>query len=114
MTNNIVRITGGGPNYNFGLGAKKQEENQDVNVNEQVAKKQPETQVDPNRVMELMANNNLYVGATNKTNHIELDQPTKSRIADSMKAFEAFMLAAEEEVGFDNALLLADLRSEMV
>ena len=111
-TNNIGRIIGGGHNYIGGFGAKKQEEAQDANVKDQVVNKQPETQVDANKVLDYMANNTLLVGVTNKTNPVELDPKTEARIEEYMKGFEAFVLAAEEEVGFDNALLLADLRSE--
>ena len=108
MTDGINRIFGGN-NYGVGgFGARKQEEPKEAEVKEAV-KDYKETQVDPSRVMDLLAaNSNVLVGSTNKTNHIELDQATQDRIADSMKNFELFMSVASEEVGEDLALLLAD------
>ena len=108
MTDGINRIFGGN-NYGVGgFGARKQEEPKESEVKEAV-KDYKETQVDPSRVMDLLAaNSNVLVCSTNKTNHIELDQATQDRIADSMKNFELFMSVASEEVGEDLALLLAD------
>ena len=104
----------GSSNYGVGgFGGKKEAEANEAEVNEAV-KDYKETQVDPSKVMDFMAaNNNLYVGATNKTNHIELDAATKDRVADSMAEFEAFMNGAVAELGDENlALMLADVYSE--
>lgn len=109
MTNNIGRIFGGS-NYGVGGYVPQQKNNNEENVKEQPQQNAQlnETQVDPNKVMEFLANNNYFVEPA-KTETAEIDVETEERITDSMAKFEAIYAVVEQEFGRENAPMVMDL-----
>ena len=109
MTNNIGRIIGGGNNYIGGFGAKKQEEAKDAKQQEQVLNNYNETQVDPAKIMDYLAGNNVFLNpAKQAVEPGKLDAATQNRVADSMADFELVFGIIEKEVGPELAPLVMD------
>jgi len=118
MTDGIGRLSGYG-NYGTG-GYIPQRRNEDVSKEAQ-AQEQPaaqnyqETQVDPSRVMEFLANNNFFVAApaagevdaANAANG--LDAATQDRVAGYMEQFEMIYGIVQEEFGEELAPEVMDV-----
>jgi hypothetical protein len=107
MADGINRIGGGSYGY-VGFGPqKKQEEATQNAMAQQSAVNYEETQVDPSKVMDFMANN-IFVNAP-KTMQAELDAETKDRIGDYMAQFENYYALIVDEFGEENAPMVMDL-----
>jgi len=110
MTDGIGRIFGGN-NYGVGgFGPQKKDDAPKNDVQQPVVNYQ-ETQVDPSKVMEFMANNNFFIAPTNSTTAttpVELDQATQDRIGGYMEKFELIFGIVQEEFGEENAPMVMD------
>ena len=99
MTDGIGRI--GGSNYGYvGFGPQKKEEetSQTGSANAQVNNYE-ETQVDPNKIMDFLANNNLFVAPAETTKAGSVDAATQERISSYMENFEMIYGVIVEEFG---------------
>ena len=101
MTDGIGRIFGGN---SYGLGGyvpqrKEEEAPQDTVVTNNAA----DTQVDPAKVMEFMANNNFFVAAVKKDEFPEVDAATRARVENYMENFEMIYSVIVNEFGEDLA-----------
>lgn len=110
MTDGIGRIFGGN---NYGVGGyvpqRKEQSSQDVPAQPTVVNHE-ETQVDPNKVMEFMSNNNFFVAPTETTGvPAELDTETQDRISGYMERFEMIYGIVQEEFGEELAPAVMDL-----
>lgn len=110
MTSNIGPVSGGS---NYGVNPydyKRKEEEAPQNAPAQApVDNHEETQVDPNKVMEFMANNNLFVKPTGTTTPPELDPECRERVANSMERFEVIYGLISEEFGEELAPAVMDL-----
>ena len=109
MTDGIGRIIGGGNSYGVGgyLQQRKEEAPQN-DIPQPVVEPERQT-VDPNRVMELLNNNNIFVPKSKNVSPVELDAETTARIANSMANFEMVYKIAADVVGKDLAPLVLDM-----
>lgn len=101
MTDGIGRLSGYG---NYGVGGYMPQKRDEVNkeqTNEQALaqKNYEETQVDPAKVMEFLANNNIFVAPPTVNETAEVDAATQERIAGYMEQFENIYGIVLEEFG---------------
>ena len=110
MTDGIGRISGGN---SYGVGGyipnRKEED-----VAPQAAVPQPavdneESKVDPSKVMDFLANNNIFVGPVSKKAPAELDPAVRERIEGYMENFEMFYGLVVQEFGEELAPQVMDL-----
>ena len=99
MADGIGRIGGG--NYGYtGFGFLRQgEETSHSQETEPVGNSFEDTQVDPTKVMEFLANNNFFVNLSEVPKAGELDAETRGRIAGYMENFEIIYGIIVEEFG---------------
>lgn len=110
MTDGIGRIFGGNSYGVGGYPLHRREEEAPQNAPAQApAADYEETQVDPNKVMEFMANNNLFVKPSGTTTPPELDPECRERVANSMERFEVIYGLISEEFGEELAPAVMDL-----
>ena len=115
MTDGIGRLSGYG-NYGVG-GYVPQRRNNDVQKEAQpqeqaTTNNQAETQIDPSKVMEFLANNNFFVApqSTQVATDVEaaegVDAATQERVAGYMEQFEMIYGIVQEEFGEEQHLPL--------
>ena len=114
MTDGIGRIFGGS-SYGIG-GYVPQNNNNTVEDEQQQAQAQPnyeETQVDPNKVMDFLANNNYFIPVGVESSSVAeigaVDAETEERIAGYMERFEEIYAVVEQEFGAELAPAVMDL-----
>ena len=118
MTDGIGRLSG----YGYGIGGfmprnNKEEVAKDNQQQASVADNKPaETQVDPSKVMEFLANNNFFVApqaASKEVTDVEgaaaLDSATQDRVAGYMEQFEMIYGIVQEEFGEEMAPAVMDV-----
>ena len=113
MADGIGNVSG----YGYAIGGfMPRTKKDDVEKNEQqdvVADNRPaENQVDPNKVMEFLSNNNYFVAAPKTaavTGVAELDQATQDRVAGYMEHFEMIYGIVQEEFGEELAPAVMDI-----
>ncbi len=113
MTDGIGRIFGGN---NYGVGGyvpqRKGEEMPETENQQQLVNNFEETQVDPNKVMDFLAQNNMFVNLTNapaRVPGVETDPTVADRVAGYMENFEAMYAVVENEFGAELAPAVMDL-----
>ena len=108
MTDGIGRIFGGN---NFGVGGYGPQRKEESNKEAPQAPVQNynDTQVDPSKVMDFMAANNLFVAPAETTRVGEVDAATQERVAGYMENFEMIYGLITEEFGEENAPMVMDL-----
>ncbi len=107
MTDGIGRIFGGN---NYGVGGYSSQRNQET-ANEAVyvpVNNAEETQVDPSKVMEFLANNNYFIAPAGGATVGEVDSATQERIAGYMENFEMIYGVVVEEFGEELAPVVMD------
>ncbi len=118
MTDGIGRLSGYG-NYGVG-GYVPQRRNNDVQKEAQpqeqaATNNQAETQIDPSKVMEFLANNNFFVApqSTQVATDVEaaegVDAATQERVAGYMEQFEMIYGIVQEEFGEELAPAVMDM-----
>ena len=113
MADGIGRIFGGN-NYGVGgYGPQRKEESVDAQAQNQAQPQNnfEETHVDPNKVMEFLANNNYFVDMVkvpNPVTGVEPDPTLADRIDGYMQNFEAIYAIVEQEFGPELAPLVMD------
>ena len=106
MTDGIGRIgTGNGYGIN-GFVPQRHEAKEEVP--EQPIVQQETEQVDPERVMDLLANKNIFV-APKTSAPAELSPAVKGRVEDAMARFEEIYAIVEQEFGPELASTVMDL-----
>ena len=112
MTDGIGRIYGGN---NYGVGGyvpnRKNEENPEAKADGQPVKNFEETQVDPNKILEFMANNNYFVDIAKtpaQVDGVETDPTVADRVAGYMENFEIIYGIIEQEFGPELAPTVMD------
>ena len=109
MTDGIGRIFGGN---NYGVGGyvpQRKEEEAPQNAVAQPQNNHEETQVDPSKVMEFLANNNLFVAPTKEAAPAgQVDVATQDRIAGYMENFEMIYSVIAKEFGHELAPVVMD------
>jgi hypothetical protein len=108
MTDGIGRIFGGS---NYGVGGYMQQKKEDIPQEATAQEVQPnyeETQVEPSKIMDFMANNNYFVNTSNVTEPAELDNETQTRVAGYMENFEMIYGIVSNEFGEENAPTVMD------
>ena len=113
MTDGIGRLSGYG---NYGVGGYMPQRREDVskeaNPQEQalVNNNYEETQIDPSKVMDFLANNNFFVAAPHATAEVgEVDAATQDRVAGYMEQFEMIYGVVQEEFGEELAPAVMDV-----
>ena len=118
MTDGIGRLSGYG---NYGVGPYvPQRRNGDVQKEGQqqeqaLANNHAETQVDPSKVMDFLANNNFFVAqaaqkeVTDVNGAAEVDAATQDRVAGYMEQFEMIYGIVQEEFGEELAPAVMDI-----
>ena len=109
MTDGIGRIFGGN---SYGVGGyvpQRKEEEAPQNKPAQPQVNYEETQVEPSKVMDFLANNNYFVAPVETVAPGEVDDATKERVAGYMENFEMIYGVVVEEFGEENAPLVMDL-----
>ena len=110
MTDGIGRLSGYG---NYGVGGYMPQQRKEANAEGAEAQVQPqvndykETQVDPAKVMEFMANNNYFVQGAAPAAGVDAD--TEDRVAGYMEQFEIIYGVIVEEFGEELAPAVMDL-----
>ena len=118
MTDGIGRLSG----YGYGIGGfmprnNKEDVAKDNQQQAPVADNKPaETQVDPSKVMEFLANNNFFVApqaalkeVTDVEGAMALDSATQDRVAGYMEQFEMIYGIVQEEFGEELAPAVMDV-----
>ncbi len=111
MTDGIGRLTGYG---NYGVGGYVPQRRDDV-TKEGKAQEQPvvnhheETQVDPSKVMDFLANNNFFVATPAAAEVGNVDTATQDRVAGYMEQFEMIYGVVQEEFGEELAPAVMDI-----
>ena len=110
MTDGIGRIGGGNYGYTgYGLSRQGEEMPKDPTA-EKNLNNYEETQVDPSKVMEFLANNNYFVAPTKEATPAgEVDAATQDRIAGYMENFEFIYGIIVEEFGEELAPEVMDI-----
>ena len=114
MANNINGINGYG-NYGLGGYGPQKRGNDDANAakneGQAVVNNYEETQVDPSKVMDFLANNNYFVDMVKVPNPVagvEPDPTLADRIDGFMQNFEAIYAVVEQEFGPELAPMVMD------
>ena len=114
MADGIGHVSG----YGYGIGgymprAKKDEVEKNEQQQAAVADNKPaENQVDPNKVMEFLAQNNYFVAPTNVKAPVSangVDSATQDRVAGYMEQFEMIYGIVQEEFGEELAPAVMDI-----
>ena len=111
MADAISNIGGYGT-YGVGYPQKRQEQDvqPDVKEGQQPDVKHENAEVDPNKVMEFLANNNYFIAPkVDAPNVVELDADTQERIENYMESFEVIYGIVLEEFGEELAPAVMDL-----
>ena len=114
MTDGIGRIFGGS-SYGVGGYVPQNNNNKVEDEEQQQAQAQPnyeETQVDPSKVMDFLANNNYFLAITNapgQVEGVETDPTVADRVAGYMENFEVIYSIIEQEFGAELAPSVMDL-----
>ena len=112
MTDGIGRIFGGN-SYGVGGYVPNRKSEEQTSSEEQIfAQPQERTEVDPNKVMEFLANNNFFVDLTNApapAEGVETDPTVADRVAGYMENFEVIYGVIEQEFGPELAPAIMDL-----
>ena len=115
MTDGIGRIFGGS-SYGVGGYVPQNNNNKVEDEEQQQAQAQPnyeETPVDPNKVMDFLANNNYFIPVGVESGSIagvgEVDAETEERIAGYMERFEEIYAVVEQEFGAELAPAVMDI-----
>lgn len=112
MTDGIGRLSGYG---NYGVGGympqRREEVPQESSSQERQASNNNniDTQVDPSKVMEFLANNNFFVASPSIGEVGEVDAATQDRVASYMEQFEMIYGVVQEEFGEELAPLVMDV-----
>ena len=109
MTDGIGRIFGGN---SYGVGGYVPHKKNDAAQNQEAQApvvNHEETQVDPSKVMEFMANNNFFVAPAETTKVGEVDAATQERISGYMENFETIYGVIVEEFGEELAPFVMDV-----
>ena len=114
MADGISRIRGGS---SYGVGGYVPQRNEEkVDSHEQQAQAQSkfeETQVDPNKVMDFLSNNNYFMPVNVETKPAsevgKVDAETEERIAGYMERFEEIYAVVEQEFGAEFAPAVMDI-----
>jgi len=111
MTDGIGRLSGYG-NYSVGPYVPQRKRN-DVEGQEAQAQAQPqqnrqETQFDPDKVMEFLNANNVFVAQPAPVVGVETDPTIAGRVAGYMDNFELFFSVLEQEFGPEMAAKIMD------
>ena len=110
MTNGIGPINGGN-NYGVGNGYVPPRNDSEEDVPQAPVNNYDDTQVDPNKVMEFLANNNYFVNLTNAAepvDGVEPDPGLSDRVAGYMENFELIYSIVEQEFGPELAPIVMD------
>lgn len=112
MTDGIGRLSGYG-GYNLGAYMQPRKENlENASAgNQSVAGSDnfEETQVDPAKVMEFMANNQIFVAAPKVADTQNLDASTEDRVVSYMEQFEMIYGVILEEFGEELAPMVMNI-----
>ena len=114
MADSIGRIFGGGNSYGVGgyVPQRKNEGAENQENQAQVSANNSETQVDPQRVMDFLAQNNYFmpinVEAKPASEAGAVDAETEERIASYMERFEEIYAIIEQEFGPELAPAVMD------
>ena len=109
MTDGIGRIFGGN---SYGVGGYVPQQKNEESKNEVAQaplQNYEETQVDPSKVMDFMAANNLFVAPVRTGAVGELDAVTQERVVGYMENFESIYDVVVKEFGEENAPMIMDL-----
>ena len=111
MADGIGRLSGYG---NYGVGGYMPQRRGDVSKEEQpqeqvLTNQHEETQVDPSKVMEFLANNNFFVAAPAAAEVGEVDAATQDRVAGYLEQFEMIYGIVQEEFGEELAPAVMDV-----
>ena len=109
MTDRIGRIFGGN---SYGVGGyvpQKREESTEAKEAQVQVNNYEETQVDPSKVMDFLAANNIFVPVAETTKVGEVDAATQERVGNYMEQFETYYALIAQEFGEENAPLVMDL-----
>ena len=110
MTDGIGKLTGFG---NYGVGGYAFRKGDDVNKNqtkeEAVVNNYAETQVDPAKVMDFLANNKLYVATPKAVNISGVDKQAEDRVGGYMEQFEMIYSIVQKEFGEELAPAVMDM-----
>ena len=99
MTDGIGRILGGN---SYGVGGyipQKKDESTEAEQTPVKVSNYEETQVDPSRILDLLAANNIYVAPTETKPVGQLDEATQERIQGYMENFELIYGVIVDEFG---------------
>ena len=110
MTDGIGRIFGGN-NYGVGGYVPQRKNEEAPQASEQVFKQNyEETQVDPSKVMDFLAQNNYFIDVTNTpaVEGVETDPTIANRVAGYMENFEVIYGIVENEFGAEKAPVVMD------
>ncbi len=118
MTDGIGRIFGGN---SYGVGGfysqKKNEESAEAQQNPAPQQQNTEAQLDPQRVMDFLAQNNYFMPVAEETQVTgagEVSEETRGRIADYMKDFEFIYSVIEKEFGATQAPVVMDIAMDVL
>ena len=111
MTDGIGRLSGYG---NYGVGGymphRREEVSKEPEKQEQgLLKNHEETQIDPSKVMDFLANNNFFVASPSVGSVEGLDSATQDRVAGYMEQFEMIYGVVQEEFGEELAPAVMDV-----
>ena len=108
MTDGIGRIFGGN---SYGVAGYVPQRNDEAKNDAPQAPVQnyDEMLVDPSKVMDFMAANNIFVPVAETTKVGEVDAATQERVGNYMEQFETYYALIAQEFGEENAPLVMDL-----
>ena len=111
MTNGIDGLKG---YSNYGVGGyipnrKNNDVSKEGEPQPQTQQNYEETQVDPSKVMDFLAQNNFFVTETKTAEVNPLDAETQDRIGNYMEQFEMIYGVIQEEFGEEFAPLVMDM-----
>ncbi|MBR6127665.1 hypothetical protein IKQ21_08280 [bacterium] len=112
MTDGIGRLSGYG-NYGVGGYVPQRKGGEDANQAEeqQIVNNYEDTQVDPSKVMDFLANNNFFINQANAPAPVEgvvTDPAVADRVAWYMENFETIFAIIEQEFGAELAPSVMD------
>ena len=100
MTDGIGRIFGGNSySVNGYVSRKNEDSKKDASEESLVQNQHEEIKVDPSKVMEFLASNNLFVAPVENAKVEEIDLATQERVASYMENFEMIYDVIVEEFG---------------
>lgn len=104
----VESVNNSGYSYSSNINSYGARGNQNENTKDTENKNVPpkdynETQVDPSKVMDFLANNNFFIAAPQTTEVGEVDAATQDRIAGYMEQFEMIYGIVQEEFGEEYA-----------